>query len=252
MPVTLPRFSARSVASAIRSGSSLPVLVDTPGGLFVTKLRGAAQGPAALIAEVVVAEIAEVLGLPVPERVVVDIATDTPSSDKNDELADLLARSVGENLGFRFLNGAVELRSAERDRLGDDFATRLLWLDSLVQNPDRTARNPNVLMWKGQPWLIDHGAALPFQHDWGAVSEDSPREAGAPREHLFADKQRALGAYDEALAAGLGRDVLEAALLKVPDSLLAAAQPGEDLFRLRARYAAFLWKRLRAPRPFVT
>src|SRR5688500_14960100 len=59
-----PSFPARRVLSRLRSGSSSPVLVETPAGRFVAKLRGAAQGPSALIAEVVVAELAERLGLP--------------------------------------------------------------------------------------------------------------------------------------------------------------------------------------------
>src|SRR5690606_17721188 len=92
-------------------GSSSPVLVETNQGLFVVKLRGAGQGIRALIAEIIVAGLAVRLGLPVPECVLIDLSPGVPSHDHNDELKDLLERSAGMNLGFRFLDGAVAIRT---------------------------------------------------------------------------------------------------------------------------------------------
>jgi putative ABC transport system ATP-binding protein len=83
---------------------------------------------------------------------------------------------VGLNLGLRYLAGASDPRPEELRSIEDGFATRVLWLDGLVMNPDRTPSNPNVLFWKRQPWLIDHGAALPFAHQWSSVDEEAPRE----------------------------------------------------------------------------
>lgn len=249
--MTLNRFSARRVTAAIRGGSSLPVVVDTAGGRFVAKLRGAAQGTAASIAEIVVGEIAEYLGFPVPERVLVDLDEAVPSDDRNDELADLLRASTGTNLGLRLLEGAVVPRPAEIAALDDGFAVRLLWLDALVMNPDRTPANPNLLLWKRQPWLIDHGAALTFQYDWRTVSEASPRASWELERHLFAERGPALVRHDRALAALLTRERLSRALEKVPDDFLESAFPADDVARLRQAYVAFLWKRLKEPRPFV-
>ena len=144
-----PSFPVRRVLSRLRSGSSSPIVVDTAGGRFVTKLRGAAQGPSALVAEVIVAELAEHLGLPVPERVSIELPIDVETDDANDELADLLAASVGQNLGFRWIDGASVWPAAEVGRIDDEFAVRVLWLDALVMNPDRTAYNPNVLLGPG-------------------------------------------------------------------------------------------------------
>lgn len=248
--MSLPRFPARRVLSAFRGGSSLPVLVDTPSGRFVTKLRGAAQGCTALIAEIIVAELAEVLGLPVPERALIALEHDTPSDDANDELADLLRASVGDNLGLRFLPGARHLEARELDALDDAFVARLAWLDAFVMNPDRTRANPNLLLWNRQPWLIDHGAALTFHHDWAGVTEQSPRERWDPTSHLFGDRASLLEAEDSASAGAIDRDVLAAAVARVPDDFLTGAFPADDATRLRAAYTAFLWKRLRAPRPF--
>ena len=110
--MSLPRYDALRIVRAIRRGSSSPVVVVTAAGLFLVKLRGAAQGIPPLIAEIIVAELAGSLSLPVPERAIVTLDETVPSDDRNDELGDLLARSRGANLGFRFLDGAVDLRGA--------------------------------------------------------------------------------------------------------------------------------------------
>ena len=127
----------------------------------------------------------------------------------------------------------------------------MLWLDGLVLNPDRTASNPNVLLVRGQPWLIDHGAALTFQHDWADVSEDSPRASSDHALHLFGARRASLGRYDEALARTLTREVLAEVLAEVPDSFLADRPAEWSPARARAAYVEVLWKRLRPPRPFV-
>ena len=225
--------------------------METPAGRFVAKLRGSGHGVAALVAEILVAELAERLGLPVPERVLVELAAGVPSDDRNDELADLLRASTGTNVGLRWLDGAGEASAETLRGLSDDFAARVLWLDGLVMNPDRAARNPNVLLWNGQPWLIDHGTALPFQHRWARVREDSPRVPWRYDDHVFAERVSLLAEHDEDLAHRFTREALEAAIARVPDEFLLAVRPKDEPRRSRAAYHAFLWKRLKPPRPFV-
>jgi hypothetical protein len=249
--VSLPRFVASRIVRRTR-GSSSPVVVQTAAGTFLTKLRGAAQGVPPLIAEIIVAELATVLSLPVPERALVVLDEGTPSDDRNDELADLLARSRGENLGFRFLPGAVDLRKTELERVDADVASRILWLDGLVQNHDRTTDNPNLLLWQGQIWLIDHGASLPFHYAWRKITEQEPREASFdPSRHALFSRAARLAEADADCASLLDRGALVAAASAVPESFLDAAFPEDEPRRIRAAYVAFLWKRLRAPRPFV-
>jgi hypothetical protein len=248
----LVRHRALAVAAGIRRGSSLPVVVRTGAGNFLTKLRGAAQGLAPLVAEIIVGELATRLGLPVPERVLVDLDEDVPSEDRNDELADLLASSRGTNLGFRYLEGATDLLARDAGQVPAEIAANVLWLDGLVMNPDRTPRNPNVMMWHRQPWLIDHGAALSFHYDLERLDEQTARafpfDGGA---HLFARHAPALRAIDAANARCLTRTVLEAAVAMVPEEFLVAAFPRFSPGTLRDIYVAVLWKRLKAPRPFV-
>lgn len=248
--MTLHTFVASHVKARIRGGSSSPIVVQTPGGQFVVKLRGAGHGTLALVAEIIVAELAERLGLAVPERVMIELPPDVPSDDRNDELADLLRASVGMNLGFRLLEGAYEPRAEALRSLDDEFKARVLWLDGLTMNLDRSARNPNILFWKHRPWLIDHGAALTFHHDWSSVTEDSPREPTAYVGHVFEDSVSLLRRFDPTLACLVSQEVLDEAVARVPDSFLLEASSDRSAFRVRAAYRAFLWKRLKAPRPF--
>ena len=250
----LPRHRAVHLERALRDGSSWPIVVrDDAGARWLVKLRGAAQGTATLVAEIIVAELAAALDLPVPPRAIVTLAGVLPTDDPHQELADLVARSGGDNLGFAYLPDARLATTAELAALDPAIAARVLWLDGLVANADRTVANPNLMIAAGQLWLIDHGAALPFQYAWAAVTEATPRAPPAPRvAHALAAHAAQLTAVDAAAAARLSRATLEAAVALVPDSLLTPlVRPPATLARLRAAYVAFLWKRLRAPRPFV-
>jgi hypothetical protein len=244
----LHTLSARRVLRREPRGSSSPIIVDTEQGPYLVKLRGAAQGPAALVAEIIVGALADRLGLAVPSRAILQLAPETPTDDRNDELADLLARSTGDNLGFQYLEPARTLTPADLADVSADWASQVRWLDWLVLNPDRTARNPNILVVRSGYWLIDHGAALPFQHDWAAVTEHSPERPEPAGPHLFAEVASRVPGWDPILTSMLPREALIAAVDAVPASLLAPlidpAATTARLTRRRAAYVAFLWKRL--------
>jgi hypothetical protein len=227
-------------------------VVETASGAFFVKLRGAAQGTAVLVAEIVVAELADALGLPVPRRAIVSFDDALTSDDRDGELLDLLARSRGLNLGFRVLHDVREIRTEEVRDATEDFACPVLWLDALVMNRDRTPRNPNIVVAQGRSWLVDHGASLPFQYDWSSVTEDSPRASYPLGLHLFARFRDRLPAWDGRLARKLTREVLRHALDEVPDDFLRPLLPPDStasaVERRRRAYEAFLWKRLKAPR----
>lgn len=241
------------------------MLVETAAGKRLVKLRGAAQGAGVLVAELIVAELAEVLGLPVLPRGLVFLKPDTPTDDKNDELADLLAASVGLNLAFPMLVGARDATAADLLRLASVEQAAVLWLDRFVMNPDRSERNPNILV-SGEDWyLIDHGAALRFQYNWSAVTEATPRALnGPPQPHVFEAIARSHGwvNWDAAFAKRITREVLQRAVASVPTTFLASLLPitlqsaptklrNDAIARRRAAYVAFLWKRLAAPRQFA-
>jgi hypothetical protein len=251
-----PVLIAKRISAAGRRGSSRPLVVETEAGTRIVKLRGAAQGPAPLVAEIIVAALADAIGLAVPPRSLVELPAGIETAEWDDELADLLDASVGVNLGFDFLAGAREFAIGDVGRVPPETRAAILWLDRLVCNPDRTASNPNLLWWADQLWLIDHGAALGFQYAWSRVSEETPREpALMPDAHLFEGvvSSDELQAADAALADRLTRDVLDTAVAGVPDTFLAplAEADAQPVGRRRAAYASFLWKRLKPPRPFL-
>lgn len=229
------------------------MLVDTGSARIFTKLRATAQGTAPLVAEIVVGELAEALGLVTPARCLVEIDRDVESADPHEELAELLARSHGLNLGFEYLSDFRDLKPADTRYIPRALAPDIVWLDAVVQNPDRTLQNPNLMIKAGRVVLIDHGAALTFQYDWDDVTELTPRQPGSFVEnHLLQVPLAELEARDHDLAPKLSRELIERALARVPDEFLSPLlERGSNLLRLRAAYVAYLWKRLRSPRPFV-
>jgi hypothetical protein len=172
----LERVTVTSYLAPLREGGSLPGLVEADNlGTYVLKFRGAGQGPLALVAEIIAGELARALGLRTPELALADLDPRIAASEPDQEIQDLLRASAGLNLAVDFLPG-----SAGFDPLGwtvdEDFASELLWFDALIQNVDRTWRNPNLMVWHGDIWLIDHGAALYFQHDWSRAAQHVVRD----------------------------------------------------------------------------
>ena len=253
----LPQLTATRYLTPLREGGSLPAVVDTDGGgLFVVKFRGAGQGPKALVAELVVGLLARELDLPVPELARIELVADFGRSEPDPEIQDLLRASEGPNVGLRYLEGALNFDLAAAGHLvTPEFATRLVWLDALITNPDRSARNANLMIWDGGPWLIDHGAALYAHHNWATV--DAAR-ARAPfpliRDHILLRAAEGLAEADAVLAARLDDAALTRVLAAVPDELLAGPFSSGDFdtpAAARQRYRDYLGARLRPPRAFA-
>ena len=246
-------------------GSSRPVIVETPTGKHLIKLRGAAQGSGALVSEIIVAELAEALHLPVLPRRLAILDSDTPTEDKNDELADLLAASAGLNLAFPLLDNARDATKKDFFRLTLGEKAAILWLDRLVLNPDRTNQNPNILYSEEQLYLIDHGASLRFQYNWSNITEETPSYVGSMfKPHIFemVSEYPDWVHWESLFAQCLTRSVLERALAAVPSSFIYPLLPDtildnsletleNNIQRRKAAYVAFLWKRLKFPRNFA-
>ena len=255
--MSLARHTATRYLQPLREGGSLPAVVDTDGGgLFVVKFRGAGQGAKALIAELIVGLLAQALGLPVPDLALVELSDAFGRSEPDPEIQDILRGSHGVNVGLRYLDGAFNFDlAAAGDLMPGELATRMVWFDALVTNPDRTPRNPNVLVWDRRPWLIDHGGALYAHHNWPSVDEVRTRTPFPRiREHVLLDRAGDLAAADAALAGVLTADVVDRVLAEVPDELLADPLSGRDFSSpaaARGRYREYLTTRLRPPREFV-
>jgi hypothetical protein len=237
----LTAVTATRYVVPLREGGSLPGLMEADDlGTYVVKWRAAGQGVNVLVAEVVCGELARALGLPVPRLVTVDVAPELAVGEPDIEVQELLKRSAGRNLGLDFLPGALDFE-AGADGVGPELAGRVLWFDALVGNVDRSWRNPNMLFWHGGLQLIDHGAALTFQHSWpgAAAAVDRPYDAAA---HALIECEPDVPAADAALSPCVTRPILEEVLAQVPDDWLQDGDPGDA----RERYVAQLLARLAA------
>ena len=164
----------------------MPGLIEaSDGNLYVVKMRGAGQGPLALVAEVIVGELARTLGLNVPDIVLVELDPLFGRQERDQEIRDLLRASTGINSGLAFLSGSATFDSAAGDTESSDMASLLVWLDAFVMNVDRTTRNPNLLRWLSETWLIDHGASLYFHHNWASAESNVASPFDLIRDHVL-------------------------------------------------------------------
>jgi hypothetical protein len=259
--LAFPVRTAARYVQPLREGGSLPAIVETDdGALFVVKFRGAGQGAKALLAELIVGALAGPAGLPVPELSLIDIPPQFGRSEPDPEIQDLLRASHGINVGMRYLDGAFNFDlSAAGELLPPGFASRLVWFDAFLTNPDRTVRNPNLLIWERTPWLIDHGAAIYAHHAWssGGVAADVAARAGGPfarvHEHILLPLADDLAGAEVALRQRLTPEVIGAVTGQLPDALLGDPLSGFTVppATARANYQAYLTARLAASPVFT-
>jgi len=241
MPVSvgLRGVAAIRYVTPLREGGSLPGLVEADDdGLYVTKFRAAGQGPLALVAEVVAGELARRLGLAVPELVAVEITAELAAAEPAPEIKELVERSAGINLGVDFLPGALAYACAGAWQPDDAPAADVVWLDALVMNVDRSARNPNLLLWHGRLWLIDHGAALYLHHAGPLGAEQAPRPFPAIAEHVLLPRAGSILEAHERHGGAVTRALLEEVVGLVPPDWLAAGGGERYVEFLEARVAS--------------
>jgi len=249
----LPELTATRYVTPLKEGGSLPGLVEADDdGTYVLKFRGAGQGLKVLVAEVLVAGIARLLDVPVPDLAVVRLDPRIAKYEADEEVQDLLTASVGTNLGVDFLPGSL---GYDGSRPPDaDLAERIIWLDALTANVDRTWSNPNLLVWHGRTWAIDHGAALYFHHSWPSRAPSPERFAAQPFDasrHVLRDVAGDIGRRHDELAERLTPDALAAVIADVPDEWIEPTADLADAPAVRAAYALMLRARLEGPLTWV-
>lgn len=240
--------------TALREGGSMPGLCEADDeGLYVVKLRGAGQGTPVLVAELLCAELARAAGLVVPEVVFVEVDPVLGRNEPDSEIRELLLRSGGLNLGLDYLPGSLTYDPAV-DVVESGLASRIVLFDAFVTNPDRSAKNPNMLRWHDgsgdkksglTTWLIDHGAALYFQYSWQG---DAPL-AGAGgafariRDHVLLPAATEIAGAVAGLQAAWTPEVIEAIAGQLPDTWLDGSHAA---LPTREQYAAWLTTRVAA------
>jgi hypothetical protein len=244
----LPNVTATRYVTPLREGGSLPAIVEADDlGTYVVKFHGAGQGRKALVAEVIAGELARRLGLRMPDIVTVDLDPVIGRHEPDPDVQDLLKASPGRNLGIDYLPGSLGF-----DPLAwtpdPSFAASVLWFDALIGNVDRSWRNPNLLVWHGDVWLIDHGASLYFHHAWASAAKlvAKPYDAGDHVLATFIDDE-ALAAAGRRLGPLVTDDLLREVVDLVPVEWLED-EPGFDApSDVAAAYVAQLHARVAEP-----
>ncbi len=234
----------------LREGGSLPALAEADDDfLYVLKFRGAGQGVKALIAELIGGELARTLGLKVPEIVFANLDEAFGRTEGDEEIQDLLQASQGLNLAMHYLSGSVTFDPVVYD-IDPLLASKIVWLDSLLTNVDRTARNTNMLYWHRELWLIDHGASLYFHHSWDNWAEQALRPFQQLKDHVLLPYATRLKEVDEEFRLLLTEEKIRSVVDLVPeewldDYVMSAAEKKEV-------YTGFLNKRLSVPGLLLT
>ena len=246
--------TATEYVTPLREGGSLPAIVAADDdGTYVVKFRGAGQGIKALIAELVSGEIARLLGIRVPEIVFATLDERMAKTEPDPEIQELLRKSVGLNLALDYLPGSITFDPlveraaaiAKEPRL----ASSIVWLDALVTNVDRTAKNTNLLIWHRDLWLIDHGASLIFHHAWGDHLNRARNAFPRIADHVLLPWASELREVDAELAPKLTREALEEIVAMIPDAWLEGEFANVD--EHRRAYVDVLLRRLESPREWM-
>ena len=251
-PIALRTVRATKYVTPFREGGSLPGLVEADDdGLYVVKFRGAAQGPKALVAEVLAGELARAIGLPVPELVLVDIDPSLGGLDGDPWVGELLSKSPGLNLGLDFLPGSLTFTARADGPPDPAFAADVVWFDALVTNTDRSPRNPNLLAWHRRLFLIDHGASLFIHHTWRDADAHARRPLATIRDHVLLPFAGPLAAAHERLAPRVTAELLADIVEAVPDAWLSLPTAVGDPAGQRDAYVRYLRTRLAAREALV-
>jgi hypothetical protein len=235
----------------LREGGSLPAITEADDGfLYVLKFRGAGQGSKALVADLIGAELARAIGLKVPELVFAELDEAFGRMEPDEEIQDLLRASEGLNLGLHYLSGAITYDPAV-SKIDAATASKIVWLDALLTNVDRTARNTNMLTWRNELWMIDHGASLYFHHSGYNWEEQALRPFAQIKDHVLLPQAIHLGETDIVLKQILVPELIQAIVSVVPDAWLNDDEGKLSADEIRKVYYQFLTTRITHSSNFV-
>lgn len=249
-----PASSIRTVnvtryITPLREGGSLPALAEADDEfMYVLKFSGAGQGIKALIAEFIGGEVARAVGLKVPEIVFAELDEAFGRTEPDEEIQDLLKASIGLNLGLHYLSGAMTYDPVV-NTIDSETASKIVWIDSLLLNVDRTARNTNMLMWGKELWLIDHGAALYFHHAGLNWEEAALKPFVNIKDHVLLPQASQLDKVDEELKAVLTPERIRNITALLPPKWLQTETHNAD--QVQEVYNRFLETRIQASHNFL-
>src|ERR1700743_2088625 len=239
-PPQLRTVNVIRYVTPLREGGSLPAIAEADDGfLYVLKFRGAGQGLWALSAELIGGEIARAIGLKVPEIVFANLDEAFGRTEPDEEIQDLLKASTGLNLALHYLSGAITF-DAVITKVDPLLASKIVWLDCLLMNVDRTPRNTNMLTWHNELWLIDHGAALYFHHSWNDWRGQALKPFLQGKDHVLLPRADKLDEVDQEVKRILTEERIQAIVSLLPVEWLLIDSPFESADEHRQAYAEFL------------
>lgn len=248
---TLRTVNVTRYVTPLREGGSMPAIVEADDGfLYVIKFRGAGQGTNALIADLIGGELARAIGMQVPELVFMELADGFAKSEGDEEIQDLLKFSIGLNLGVHYLSGAITFDPTVTT-LDPLVASKILWLDCLLTNIDRTHRNTNMLIWKNELWLIDPGASLYFHHNWDNWEAHIKTPFKLVRNHVLLKQATALEEADKICKTLLTKELIESVVALIPKEWLKEEPIFDSKEEQRNAYTTFLLTRMQHSAIFI-
>lgn len=249
----LRTLRATRYVTPLREGGSLPAIIEADDdGLYVLKFTGSGQGRKALIAEIISGELARAIGLRIPEIVLVELDPALGRNEPDYEIRELLTKSAGINLALDYLPGSITFDPKANSNIDPMIASRIVWLDALTTNVDRTARNANMLMWHKNLWLIDHGASLYFHHQWKGELDKSKSPFTQIKDHVLLKSASQLKEADTDLRGIVSKGLLEQIVAEIPEVWLPADSGFENVNAHRAAYVSYLLERVSSSEIFLT
>lgn len=251
MDFNLRTVNVTRYITPLREGGSLPALAEADDDFkYVLKFRGAGHGVKALIAEFLGGEIARYLGLPVPELVFATLDEAFGRTEADEEVQDLLKFSQGLNLGLHYLSGAITYDAATND-CDEVLASKIVWLDAFITNVDRTFKNTNLLIWKKELWLIDHGAAFYFHHSWDNWKTTATTPFALIKDHVLLPKATKLQEAHNEFTSKLTENSIKELVNKIPEDWLLWEDKSLSPEEIKEVYFQFLSIRLASAEIFL-
>lgn len=243
-PLDIRKVDVVQYVNPLREGGSMPAIVKADDDfLYVLKFRGAGQGKRALVAEMLGGELARAIGLNVPELVLMELDDSFSKTEPDEEIQDLLKFSVGLNLGLHFLSRAITYDPLVGE-VDDLTASKVVLLDSIISNIDRTAKNTNLLQWNKELWLIDHGASFYFHHNWKTWESHLERTFPLIKDHVLLPKAIKLEEAAKEIKSNLNAEIVEQIIETVPEAWLDSEMEDFPLSTVKEAYKAFICSRL--------
>jgi hypothetical protein len=181
------------------------------------------------------------MGLRLPELVFMNLIDTFSKTEPDEEIQDLLRASTGLNLGLHYLSSSITFDPLVTT-IDPKLASQIVWLDCVLTNVDRTPRNTNMLTWHKELWLIDHGAALYFHHNWDNWEEQAKRPFMQLKDHVLLQQATELEMVNTESKRIFTTDLITKIVNLIPDEWLREEGSPE---RQREVYLKFIETRIK-------